>query len=114
MKNLNLPPFYVGQKVVYVTGTNMPKDSIHTVTGIKQNSCGCWSIAINGEPFGKNNAYNMLYCLKCGTRNLPLCGNNLLRGWYAANFRPLQQQNFPLITLSKIREKEKEEYLVAN
>jgi hypothetical protein len=47
MKNLNnLPPFYEGQKVVYITGIAMPKYSIHTVKAVIKHPCGLYSIRI--------------------------------------------------------------------
>lgn len=48
MENLNnLPPFYVGQKVVYITGDNMPKNSIHIVREVILADCGCFILKIN-------------------------------------------------------------------
>ena len=112
MNKLNLPPFHIGQKVVYI-GFKMPNGSIHTVSKIKQNSCGCFAIAINGQDWGSNSPDDLLVCTVCGEDN-PAIGNGLLRGWCAASFRPIQQQNFPLMTFSKIVEKEKEEILINN
>lgn len=39
MENLNLPPFYIGQKVVYITGLNLPKNSTWTVIEIEKGEC---------------------------------------------------------------------------
>lgn len=47
MENLNLPPFYVGQKVVYIgTKGTLPMKSIHTVVDIKRHPCGCWAVNV--------------------------------------------------------------------
>lgn len=59
--------FKVGQKVVYITGKNMPKDSIHIVSDIYFYKCGCGVIAINGEKLKMRSA-NGKMCLHaaCG------------------------------------------------
>lgn len=33
--------FYVGQKVVYITGSHMPKNSIHRIKALFLADCGC-------------------------------------------------------------------------
>lgn len=46
-ERINLPPFYEGQRVVYIgKGTSLAVNSTHTVTGINQLHCGCWSVQI--------------------------------------------------------------------
>lgn len=114
---MNLPPFYIGQKVVYITGKSMPKNSIHTVTGIIQSSCGCWDISINGIPFDKqekpslSNSFVCSVCLKIINRGNPV---DELKGWSVESFRPLQQTKFPLMTFYQIKEKETTEILINN
>lgn len=110
---LNLPPFYIGQRVVYITGKNMPKDSVHTVSAINQAWCGCWEIAINGESLKiKKSNKPMIRCVGCEKRRVS--EGFVYDNWLASSFRPLQQTSFPLMTFSKIVEKEKEEVLINN
>jgi len=106
----NLPPFYIGQKVIYITGTNMPKDSIHTVSGLHKSDCGCYVIQINGQPpkveIGDISNPNWK-CKQCG-KQYKKTNENCFRRWLASSFRPLQEETFPLIELSKVIEKEKQ------
>jgi hypothetical protein len=104
MENLNnLPPFFVGQKVVYITGNHMPKDSIHTVLGCKQYPCGHWTVKINTSS-GINYYAKGLTCI-CLKSRIDI-DDGIEYYWAAASFRPLQEQKFPLIKLKKIIEKE--------
>lgn len=111
---LNLPPFYIGQKVVYITGNNMPKGSIHTVTGIKQMVCGCWDLFINNEPPWKLRATTQyLECTECGI-HIPNTIENCLYGWDANSFRAIEEIKASIMTLSQIKETEREEILLNN
>lgn len=114
MNKLNLPPFYVGQKVVYITGINMPKNSIHTISEIVKKPCGCCiGIRINNEPFIPTSGFfSNIRCVNCGNIYPRALDTGEL--WNPESFRPLQQQKFPLMTFSKIVEKEKEEILINN
>lgn len=97
----NLPPFYVGQKVVYVTGNCMPKHSIHTIHNITQHVCGCWCVDIGL----KLNRQYTTYCCHCGNKTKYLPSSDI--DWFTSRaFRPLQSQSFPLISLSKVIEKQ--------
>lgn len=107
MENLNLPPFYVGQKVVYITGISMPKNSTHFVSKIVQVECGCWHMAINGLPFNKLPKGHTLTCLEC-KKGFPQTEENSFYGWDPNSFRPIQEQKYPLIKLTKVIEKEKQ------
>ena len=67
----NIPPFHIGQKVMYITGKNMPKDSMHIVKDIYQSECGCWSMTINNE----ETVYSPIrckeiICMDCGKEYL--------------------------------------------
>ncbi len=107
MNKLNLPPFYIGQKVIYITGAFMPKDTICTIKQIEQKGCGCWCVDINVSvhtPTGYFRCHNH--------SNFRIKDNGMI--WDANSFRPFQQTSFPLLTLSKIKETEKEEILTAN
>lgn len=97
----NLAPFYIGQKVIYITGIHMPKNSIHTVLNVKQIDCGHWVIDI-----GKNSniPYTYVGCAICNTGTTQFISHV---DWFAANsFRPVQEQKFPLISYSKVLEEE--------
>ena len=100
---MNLPPFYVGQKVVYITGLNAPKDSIHTVKGIWMNNCGnCWAIDIGIEIVDHKGKYNHYHCSQCSKKYWAVSKG----GWQANSFRPLEQLKFPLMKYTKVIEKE--------
>lgn len=106
MKN-NIPPFYVGQKVVYITGKAMPKNSIHTVRGAKQHPCGCWAIDIGRK------ADTPLHVCYHHRDSDALFTNGI--GWFVSeSFRPLQEMKAPMLTFEKIKESEKEEVLILN
>jgi len=99
----NLPPFYVGQKVVYITGRNMPKDSIHTVLDVKKDACGCWRIYVGMIGIVYNNS--RVKCSVCGI--ISLTKDSLDANYIAStSFRPLQESVFPSLTMSRVIEKE--------
>lgn len=110
----NLPPFYVGQKVVYITGENMPKDSIHTVLGIKYEfCCGAPYLEIKNkseeEDFNHDGTTHVqMDC--CGkVISLKMYNRLSLKGcWNINSFRPLQESVFPSLTLSRVIEKERQ------
>lgn len=103
MENKNIPPFYVGQKVEYITGNNMPKYSKHIVSNVYKSPCGCWMIDINNtskiQTLGEHSYWE---CCECKGK---IYDYNFY-GWYATSFRPIQEQTFPLMTYSKVIEKE--------
>ncbi len=114
MNNLNLPPFYVGQKVVYITGHNMPKNSIHTVNFISKKPCGCsWVIRIDDEKFIPTPGNtNKIVCVQCGV--VYSRQKDTGEVWDANAFRAIQEAKPPLMTFTQIKEKEKEEILILN
>ena len=97
MENLNnLPPFYAGQKVVYITGKHMPKNSIHTIKSCFRSECGCWGVLINKEEY---------HIINTGSFSCTVCGNDfskLSNGWKAESFRPAQEQIMKLVSYSKV------------
>jgi len=112
MNKLNLPPFYVGQKVVYVEGKSMPKDSIHTVLDIWQEPCGCWIVDVKSSRLhGKVINAENTFCLVCQKHFKTI---NTKSGIYATSFRPIQEAKPPLMTFTQIKETEKEEILTLN
>lgn len=103
----NIPPFYIGQKVVCTDSsghddvlTYKGEYVVHSIT--RTPCCGQWVVNVGVEqPKG-------LICSGC----LYLMGfNNMFR---SSRFRPLQSRRFPLIKLSEIKEKEREEVLCDN
>lgn len=97
----NLPPFFIGQKVVYITGISMPKDSVHTVKFTNKSSCGCWFISIGEDRIDSDDG-SLYYCVECGNNVV----GNFINGWSAKSFRPLQESVFPSLIMSKAIEKE--------
>lgn len=110
MENLNnLPPFFIGQKVVYITGRSLPKNFESRVLSIRNDGCKCspWLIKIHKD--SKESTYDIkkydnVICATCGCL-IPVNIYNQQSGyWYATSFRPLQEQKFPLISYSKVLE----------
>lgn len=98
----NLPPFYIGQKVVYITGINMPKDSIHTVRDIVQSECGCWSIKV--DAVNEIIQQGLVLCKACNTI-LPRTKSKW-KGFSAESFRAFEESIFPSLTMKRVVEKE--------
>lgn len=96
MNKLNLPPFYVGQKVVCVDDKKRDSRMVYVKLGVEYTISG-----IIQSIFGYSVFVSEAWC------DSPL-------GYYHDRFATLQQQNFPLMTFSKILEKEKEEVLLNN
>jgi hypothetical protein len=115
MNKLNLPPFYIGQKVVYLTGINMPKGTICKVSDYHVNPCGCKYLYVNNEKkeyeFGATDA-PFFKCNTCGDIYLKSSGPTSTNGWVAESFAPIEEA--PLLTFSQIKKAEKEEILILN
>jgi len=106
----NLPPFYVGQKVVALSnGLVRRKGKVYTVTMLDK--CKCGHIIhldnityepndMNGKPITKGEKY------ECN------CGDIIVHDgfakFYSDNFAPIQESPFPSLTYSKVVEKESE------
>lgn len=116
MKNLNLPPFYAGQKVVCVNPTDrLIKDKIYTVISCFIDCCGYWAVTLSGIPDISESDLPILKGEICRCyKNDHIRISSGLRIFYASRFTPVQEQRLPLITLSKIQETEKEEILINN
>lgn len=100
---LNLPPFYVGQKVVAlvtktIEGVTLLKGSIHTVKGLMQCKCGSWKVDI-GFRAGRF-AYNE--CYACGSLYNDCSNIMFVRN---TNLSPIEE-NFQSISLEKVLEEE--------
>lgn len=92
MSNLNnLPPFYVGQKVVYIK-----TDTTYTVINMIQAHCGCWAVDV-----GDKRHIGQLYC----PEHRDYYDDRSHIDWVkSSNLRPLQEQKFPLISMKKVLE----------
>lgn len=103
----NLPPFYIGQNVIYIGPSNngFVNGKKYIVKGCEK-KCSCYYL-VN---VGIKNVYNLiLECPDCKSRFTP----TEIWLWHEL-FRPVRKQKFPLITLSKIKETEKQEILISN
>lgn len=106
MENLkNLPPFYEGQQVVYLTGINAPKNSIHTIREIIKMPCGCWFLDINKTIIGRVEA-EYVYC--ADHQSDAVKKTRITSYWNSKSFAPLQQSKFPLIEYREVIEKERQ------
>lgn len=99
--------FKIGDKVVYITGKSMPKDSIHIVSDIYTQDCGCQAIAINGSRLVI--IKNITRCNTC----YKLVGVDFLQetAWDATSFRKLDD-TFATETLERIAKLVEQEELV--
>lgn len=110
MEKVNLPPFYVGQKVVAnrsaTSGkTVVKKGDVFSVLQIKH-CCGSKYIVDVGL---KLTTEKYCQCADCSKKRF---GDIL---WCAHfGFSPLQEQPAPLLTFTQIKETEKEEILILN
>lgn len=104
----NLPPFYVGQKVVAIANYHqLVKDEIYTVRGFIS-PCKCDVIEIDLPEKCVKMIYRPPgYPMKCKA-----CGTSLKSNGYShykpSRFAPLQESAFPTLTLSRVIEKERE------
>lgn len=105
----NLPPFYIGQKVVYITGKNMPKGTIDTIIDIKPNWCSCCPYVLLLKDNKVDDDFrdcSNVECECCG-EIVPLEKHLTIRFfWFSTSFRPLQEQTFPLISMKKVLEEQ--------
>ena len=98
----NLPPFYVGQKVVAIfthTQGLFIKGQIFTVKNIFLSKCKCkaWSITIG--LYSNNPLKECAYCHTVWSNDF---------SFIAERFAPLQELVFPSLTMSRVIEKERE------
>jgi len=95
--NINLPPFYVGQRVVALNNSSngaRVKDNVYVVKGLKRCGCGRWLIDI-----GDVGELAITQC-KCGRHDFVFAVNE----WhYADAFAPIES-TFSAITLSEVIE----------
>lgn len=82
----------------------MPKDTIHTVTGIsKLSCCGDWVIQIgNNTGYRGKELFLDCDCGKITQRNL----NPFI--WDAKSFKPLEELPFPSLTMKEVIKKERQ------
>lgn len=107
----NIPPFYVGQNVVCVKGSEefkIKKGVTYTVTEVV--SCKCStrvSVGIKGDMVAQPPFQGT-----CATCKGKLIFNRNETYAYSTRFAPTQQKDFPLLTFSKIQKKEKQKELI--
>lgn len=98
MKEINLPPFYVGQKVVALdSACEIRKGNIYTIAEcFKCPDCGDWNVLLLEFP--------------TDDKSYDCCGNDLQCGPYlggpASKFAPIQE-NFQEISYSEVVKEEK-------
>jgi hypothetical protein len=99
MSQLNLPPFYIGQRVVAVTSTLFISKGLEyrVIDMYYRSCCKKWSIYIGYVDIGEH------YCPVHNTTHKP----RVLKGVYhnAKYFAPIEE-NFQSISLEKVLEKE--------
>lgn len=102
----NLPPFYVGQKVVAIENQSQgafKSGDEFVVKSITRPMCGCvnhWIVDV-----GVKSWCNLIRMTSCCSKTLQMPDST----WFfnANRFAPLQQQKYPLIKLTKVIEKGK-------
>lgn len=98
MENLNnLPPFYVGQKLIYTGWKKELKGTIHIVSELIRQGCGCWHVISKTLPLGQ---YNFCYYCSCFVES------NCLHNANAKSFSPLQESPFPSLTMKEVVKEE--------
>lgn len=98
---MNLPPFYVGQRVVALnTGITLVKNKVYTITGIYPSDCGCqgWDVTV-----GLLTNQTTHRCDVCGRQGLINRTNQRL--YLHSLFAPIEE-TFQAITLEKVLENE--------
>lgn len=99
---MNLPKFYVGQKVVAITDHGrliFRKGDVFTVTGIYPSFCKCWSLLITiGIP-------HTAMRKKCRQCNKIVAVETIEWTFPAEKFEPIIE-DFQAITFEKVIEKE--------
>lgn len=106
MSEINLPPFYIGQKVVCVKtsanklGMSVIKGEVYVIKALIKCNCGLWKCDVGVRHSIQGNSY----CGYCGYTFAQIGGV----GWCNCNlFAPIESQ-FQSISLSEILEKETE------
>lgn len=113
MEKANIAPFQIGDKVIYITGISMPKNSIHEITGLHIHACGCWAVAINNIPFREMNVTTpMVRCIIC--YDVHSSRHYKIDGWAATSFRKVSEQPMKKLTFKEIEKVETEEVICLN
>ena len=117
MNKSNLPPFYIGQKVVYIppSSSGSPQNNkTYTVLQTHLQQCGCWAVDIQG--FIHNRVTPPQHVeLMCGVckKNTQyaesITSDTHAETWlWSGDLRPAEEMKPPLMTFEKIKEKEAE------
>lgn len=102
-KELNIPPFYPGQKIVRIGKTVhfehgiVFKDKVYTCAGCLMCNCGRWKVMLLEFPAPENSECDCV----CGFNN----GYQKYYSGHAVYFAPVVE-NFQSISLEKILEEE--------
>lgn len=107
----NIPPFYPGEEIVYVTGNNLPKNSEHIAYRCIQFPCGCWFVYIQKTIAWSNLNAVLSSCIPHNC-NIPQIG---WQHWNATSFvskhrRPAAK----IMSFENIKEQEAKEVLIEN
>lgn len=110
----NIPPFYVGQKVVCIKEHNDPEcelrlNNVYTVRSLWLCECG-WSIDVGIKDSNILLKGDTTYC--CDACDVEQNTDSWLL--FCNRFKPLQELKVPMLTFEKIKEEEKEEILTLN
>lgn len=100
METNNLPPFYVGQKVVQLVDgvfTKTKKGDVYTVKELLRFPCGCWTVDVGIKSTKPKVA--------CNLHNDSREFTNGIR-WVNSMFLAPIEENFQSISYSKILEEE--------
>lgn len=123
MKNLFFPPFYSGQKVIYVGDpcAEVKNNKVYTVKDCKMSACGCWCVDVANIVHSIFNFVTECGC--CGkVKNstfgyAPKISNGEVEGvyWFSSrDFRPAEEVKAKIMTFEKISQVEEKEVLVMN
>lgn len=110
MNNINLPPFYVGQKVVAVINHSQgyfKKGDEFIIKNVVKNKCACGYCSVDVGIISK---LRKTECFDCRV----IFNNDGFCLFDPTAFRPLQQSKFPLMTFTQIKQKEQTEILIDN
>lgn len=124
MKNIFFPPFYSGQKVIYVGDPceQLKKNKIYIVNGCKRNECGCWCVDVSNVVHELFDSITTRCTVCCSIRHSTYgysteIENGEVSGvwWFPErDFRPAEEMKAPAMTFEKIVQEEKKEVLIMN
>jgi len=117
MEKINIAPFCVGDKVVYIGATEdgLISKKTYIVEGINFNCCG-WAVDVGG--FKHFISKISAYCFDCGrlrSDNWCVSDKSPYTTWFShTEFRKISEQSMKKLTFEQIQKEEKEEVLQLN